>query len=342
MAKRPTTNTIGSGFYGTNTLNDNFDAIDTAFDNTISRDGSSPNSMSADFDMNNNDILNVNTIDVVAMSVNGVGVTPGDLVATPAAGSITITDSGGYYAASNVEAALQEIQVDLAAESASITAAVAAGYQPLDAQLTALAATSVTGVSGSDVTLITGTAGTDGNFASWNADGDLVDSSVAVSSLPTYAEATITDETGTVVEEVTTTGFTNVTLSSAYYKWVRVGGFCNIFGRITLGGALATSASEYVSIELENPGGDFANVSPSGYDGGAVGTVMFVDTSAVTAGIPSALVEKTAVRNTRTLTQFTNGVNQWTFQVEGSNSLTYASGDHILFNLYFADYADAW
>lgn len=35
--------------------------------------------------------------------------------------------------------------------------------------------TTFTGVSGSDVTLITGTAGTDGYVPKWNADGDIVD-----------------------------------------------------------------------------------------------------------------------------------------------------------------------
>lgn len=38
-------------------------------------------------------------------------------------------------------------------------------------------------LSGSDATLITGTAGTSGNLAQWNADGDAVDSSVATSTL---------------------------------------------------------------------------------------------------------------------------------------------------------------
>jgi hypothetical protein len=41
---------------------------------------------------------------------------------------------------------------------------------PLDV----LAGTSVTGVSGADLTLLTGTAGTNGQAAIWNADGDVV------------------------------------------------------------------------------------------------------------------------------------------------------------------------
>ena len=55
-------------------INANSDAIETALENTLSRDGTSPNSMGADLDMNNNDILNVNAMDVVTLTVNGVDV----------------------------------------------------------------------------------------------------------------------------------------------------------------------------------------------------------------------------------------------------------------------------
>jgi len=44
--------------------------------------------------------------------------------------------------------------------------------------------------SGNDATLITGTAGTSGNLAQWNADGDAVDSSVATSTLVLDGEET--------------------------------------------------------------------------------------------------------------------------------------------------------
>lgn len=60
------------------TINANNDKIATAFDNTLSRDGSSPNQMGADLDMNNNDILNVGSIDVDSLTINGNTVT--DLV----------------------------------------------------------------------------------------------------------------------------------------------------------------------------------------------------------------------------------------------------------------------
>ncbi len=62
MAKKPTISTITTGFASVTTLNANYEALRDAFDNTVSRDGSTPNTMNADFDMNSNDILNVNTI----------------------------------------------------------------------------------------------------------------------------------------------------------------------------------------------------------------------------------------------------------------------------------------
>ena len=62
MAKKPTVTTITSGYASVTTLNANYEALRDAFDNTVSRDGSTPNTMNADFDMNSNDILNVNTI----------------------------------------------------------------------------------------------------------------------------------------------------------------------------------------------------------------------------------------------------------------------------------------
>ena len=47
--------------------------------------------------------------------------------------------------------------------------------------------------SGSDTDLITGTAGTDGNLGSWNADGDLVDASVVAANVATAGSAFSTD-----------------------------------------------------------------------------------------------------------------------------------------------------
>jgi len=152
VAKRPTLSTIGSGFYGTTQLNDNFDNINTAFDNTLSLDGSTPNQMTADIDLNNNDVLNVSSLQATGITLNGVGITPTSVAATPAASSIVMTDAGGYYTTDNVEAALQELPTQ---------------YHPL------------TSLTGNDSFLVSGTAGTSGNVATWDANGDVVDGGYA-------------------------------------------------------------------------------------------------------------------------------------------------------------------
>ena len=109
MAKKPAVSTITSGYNSTTVLNDNFTATRDAFDNTLSLDGSTPNAMTADFDLNSNNILNGGSITATGITLNGVGITPTSVAATPAASAITIVDAGGYYAATEVEAALQEL-----------------------------------------------------------------------------------------------------------------------------------------------------------------------------------------------------------------------------------------
>ena len=72
MAKRPTVNTISSGYASQSQLNENFENIQTAFDNTLSLDGSVPNAMQADLDLNDNDLLNVRAIYVDGVNVLNV------------------------------------------------------------------------------------------------------------------------------------------------------------------------------------------------------------------------------------------------------------------------------
>jgi hypothetical protein len=71
MAKKPSVTTITSGYASNTQLNANFTALRNAFDNTLSLDGSTPNAMGADLDLNNNDLLNVNALEVVALRVDG-------------------------------------------------------------------------------------------------------------------------------------------------------------------------------------------------------------------------------------------------------------------------------
>lgn len=111
MSKRANTTTISSSHASQGVLNDNFEAINTALENTVSLDGSTPNTMTGDLDMGSNDIINIENITVTSMTINGVGVTPSSIAATPAASSITITDSGGHFSSGNVEGSLQEVGV---------------------------------------------------------------------------------------------------------------------------------------------------------------------------------------------------------------------------------------
>jgi len=59
-----------------------------------------------------------------------------------------------------------------------------------------IGAAGVLGVTGADTAAVTGTAGTDGNLVQWNADGDAVDASVAVSAVATLTGTqTLTNKT---------------------------------------------------------------------------------------------------------------------------------------------------
>jgi microcystin-dependent protein len=69
------TNITGQETSAINTINSNFELVEEAIENTLSRDGTVPNSMNADFDMNDHDILNVNNIDVITITVDGVPLT---------------------------------------------------------------------------------------------------------------------------------------------------------------------------------------------------------------------------------------------------------------------------
>lgn len=83
MAKRPTLTDITSltNSSNINAINQNWDAIQEAFDNTLSLDGSTPNAMNSDLDLNGNSLLNVGTIDVDDLTLNGQQVT--DLATVP-------------------------------------------------------------------------------------------------------------------------------------------------------------------------------------------------------------------------------------------------------------------
>lgn len=71
MAKTPDIKRVATGYDMARAINENFEEVVEAFRNVISRDGSLPNHMNADFDMNGQDILNVDTIDVKDLAIQG-------------------------------------------------------------------------------------------------------------------------------------------------------------------------------------------------------------------------------------------------------------------------------
>lgn len=71
MGKLFTPQDILSGFQTTDSLNNNFAAIETALDACLSRTGEAPNTMEADLDMNSNDILNLNSLSVDTLFIDG-------------------------------------------------------------------------------------------------------------------------------------------------------------------------------------------------------------------------------------------------------------------------------
>lgn len=71
-------NILGNPTSAQNTINKNNDLIEAALENTLSRDGETPNQMLSDLDMNENDVLNVKTIDARSLVLNGQTIIPGE------------------------------------------------------------------------------------------------------------------------------------------------------------------------------------------------------------------------------------------------------------------------
>lgn len=95
------------------THNANNDKIEAAFANTLSRDGSSPNQMNADIDLNGNDLLNVGSLDVADLSIQGQDVS----VLIAAAGTVA-----GYAADALVSKNAAAASASAASTSASTVA----------------------------------------------------------------------------------------------------------------------------------------------------------------------------------------------------------------------------
>lgn len=88
MAKL-TLNDIPSGFFSNTAYNTNNNLIETALEKTLSRDGTSPNQMEVDLDMNSKSIINLATLDVESLVIDGVQVIPGGVVTSEIPSQVT-------------------------------------------------------------------------------------------------------------------------------------------------------------------------------------------------------------------------------------------------------------
>jgi hypothetical protein len=94
------------------TINDNMDAIETAMEKTLSRDGTTPNTMTADLDMDENNILNVNTLDVATLIVDGITISTlaADAIAAAAAAELAADEAEAAATA----AAADQVEIEAA------------------------------------------------------------------------------------------------------------------------------------------------------------------------------------------------------------------------------------
>lgn len=93
------TNILGNPTSAANTINNNNTLIETALENTLSRDGSTPNLMNSDIDLNNNDVLNVGTLDADRLMLDGVLIQPGD----PTTDALLISNALSELADNNLD-----------------------------------------------------------------------------------------------------------------------------------------------------------------------------------------------------------------------------------------------
>lgn len=264
MAKRPTLSTLSNILTSLPFINTNYDAIDTAFDNTISRDGSTPNNMTADLDLDGNSLLNVNSLSVTTLEINGEPVVPtgtATIEAVPASSS-SITDSGAFYTGANVELALQEVGVDIA----SLEADIATNVTNLGTKAP-LASPALTGTP----TAPTATAGTNTTQVATTA--------FVQQSLPSTYSGTTTTATGSLFQQVIPSGVTEVMLSfdelsaSSSVLSITIG----TGGASTTSGYFANSVLFNTSATTDEVTGDQAasRMYLDTIQGDIVGTMMF-------------------------------------------------------------------
>lgn len=252
MAKAPALSDVTNILTSATVINSNHDAIQASFQNTLSLDGSTPNAMLADLDLNSNDVINVGRVAAQSITIQGQLITSVATVpqwrgawanATSYAVNDLVRQSGTTYICLVAHTSmvfvdeLNEGKWTIFAQKGSpgdgtgdmlaennlsevdpILARANLSAQEFSAALQLIANAGITAISGNDLTLVSGTAGTNGNLAEWNVDGDLVDGPEIIDD-DTMATATssniATSESVKAYVDRRTTA-SNVTVSRAF------------------------------------------------------------------------------------------------------------------------------
>lgn len=223
MAKGPTLSDITTSTGSKSVINSNNGLIETAFENTISRDGSTPNQMEADLDLNDNDLLNVKSINTKQLKINGaVAVSTSalliwkgawttstsyivnDIVNQGGNAYICLSDHTSGTFSTDLGNSLWELfvskgdngvgtgdmlasnnlsEVDADSARTNLGLVIGANVQAYSTILADFIAQGISGYSGVDTTLMTGTYGgsqDNGDFVQFNDDGDIISSSYSV------------------------------------------------------------------------------------------------------------------------------------------------------------------
>ena len=183
MTKKPSLNSITSGYASVTTLNENFEALRNAFDNTLSRDGSTPNSMLADLDLNGNDILNAGSLSINGVDYLALGLAYKNAAAASAAAAL-VSENNASTSATSASADAATVAGNLAA---ALAAQVAAELAETNAAASAVTAAS----EAATATTQAGIATTQAGIATTKA-GEASASATAASGSASSASASAT------------------------------------------------------------------------------------------------------------------------------------------------------
>ena len=187
MAKKPTIQTISTGYYSRQALNNNFEELRDAFDNTLSLDGSTPNAMQGDLDLNGN-----NLIGATGLLINGTDYLA-DVEAAKAAA--LVAQAAAESAENNAETAKVNAEVSETAAGLSATAAATSATAAQTARTAAELAETNAGTSESNAVTSAINAATSETNASSSASTASTKASEAATSATNAATSATEAET---------------------------------------------------------------------------------------------------------------------------------------------------